>query len=113
LSDRATILFRAARMPSMNGAGEDSVKRSRAVASIPLCALADEAKAFQRNTRQIDGLRGDVETMDRGRMGDDHLDNVDVDPEGYRSGASLGPHLVVVDQFADRGGRSSPSPDRA
>lgn len=83
----------------MNGAGEDSVKRSRAVASIPLCALADEAKAFQRNTRQIDGLRGDVETMDRGRMGDDHLDNVDVDPEGYRSGASLGPHLAVVDQF--------------
>lgn len=54
---------------------------------------------LQRDTRQIDGFRRDIEPVHGRRMGDDHLDHADIDPGGDRSRALLGAHLAVVDQL--------------
>ncbi len=81
---------------------------------IPLRALADQSQPLQRDTRQIAGFRRYVEPANSRRMGDDHLDHADVDPESdrtvRRSNRSTGPiyktrltllrtHLAVVDQL--------------
>src|SRR6056297_1058998 len=50
-------------------------------------------------SRWIDGFRRDVESVHGRRMGDDHLDHADVDPECHRAGALFGAHLAVVNQL--------------
>jgi hypothetical protein len=37
--------------------------------------------------------------MDRGRVGEDHLDHAHIDPEGHRTRALVCAHLAVVDQL--------------
>lgn len=68
-------------------------------ATIPLCALADQAETFQRHARKIDGFRRNVEPVHGCRMSDDRLDHADIDPEGHRFGALVCTHLAVVDQL--------------
>jgi len=66
---------------------------------LPLRALADQTETLERDARQIDGFRRDVEAVHSRRMGDDHLDHADVDPESDRTGALLRAHLAVVDEL--------------
>lgn len=80
-------------------AAEEAVQLVRGRATIPLCAFADEAEPLERDTRQINGFRRDVEPVHGCSVGDDHLDHPDIDPEGHRSGALVRPHLAVVDQL--------------
>lgn len=68
-------------------------------ATIPLCAFADQPETLERDARQIDGFRRDIEPVHGCRVGDDHLDHSDIDPERHRARALLRPHLAVVDQL--------------
>ena len=78
-------------------ATEEAVQLVRGRATIPLCALADQAETLERDARQIDGFRRDVQAVHSRRMGDDHLDHADVDPERHRARTLLRTHLAVVD----------------
>jgi len=66
-------------------ATEEAVQLVRSGVTIPLCALADQPETLERDARQIDGLRRGVEAVHRCRVGDDHLDHADIDPERDRA----------------------------
>ncbi len=76
-------------------AAEQAVQLVCTKTPIPLRALANQTQPLERDTRQIDGFWRDVEAVHGRRMGDDHLDHADVDPERYqtvrRSNRSTGP----------------------
>jgi len=95
-------------------ATEEAVQLIDGRATIPLCAFADQPETLERDACQIDGYWRDIEAVYSRRMGDDHLDHADVDPESDRTRTLLRAHLAVVDQpRTGRGARSSPCPDRA
>lgn len=83
-------------------AAEQTARLVRGGATIPLRALADQTETLVREARQIDGLGRDIETMDSRRMGDDHLDHADIDPESYRTDALIGAHQGARRSALDR-----------
>ena len=80
-------------------ATEEAVQLIDGRATIPLFAFADQPETLERDARQINEFRRNVEPVHGCRMGDDHLDHADIDAEGHRTGALISAHLAVVDQL--------------
>ena len=58
---------------------EEAAQFCRRRASVALDTLADETKPLQRNASQIDAFDANLQPMDGIGMGQDHLDDADVD----------------------------------
>lgn len=78
----------------------DTAARScTAQAAGRLIAFADETKPLQRHAGQIDAFRGNLQPMDGRGMGQDHLDDADVDAERHGSCAQVCTLAAIPEGF--------------
>lgn len=80
-------------------AAEEAVQLIFVGSAIPLGALSDQPEPLERNTSQINGFGGYVETMDSGGMGDDHFGHADINAKRHRSRTLLRAHLAIIDHL--------------
>ena len=61
--------------------------------------LANETKPLQRYAGWMDAFNADLQPMDSSGMGQDHLDDADVDAERYRSCALVCTFAAILDEL--------------
>jgi len=80
-------------------ATEEAAQFSRRRTAVALDALADQAKALQRHAGEIDIFDGNLQPMDGSRLGQDHLDDADIDAERHGPRAPVRTLAAILDEL--------------
>ena len=80
-------------------AAEEAAEFSCRRASVALDTFTDETKPLQCNASQIDAFHADLQPMDGSGMGQDHLDDADVDAERHGPGALVCTFAAILDEL--------------